>query len=212
MTDTELKNEQTIEIFAEEYSNYLIPSALTDNNKTLIKDILSFVMEKHPVIFLDFYNYLIAEENHLNDLASNVGLSRYFDGYELTNQDLRLLMSFKILKDRLKIKSLFELKEILFNFFENKINVETGYNSIIYYIDKSFFDSYLAQAIIKYKLLPIPIDAYEIEVYKFDSTKKYVHFPIQYDEPIYNLNQSPLSSNYDDENILWLDLNDKIQY
>ena len=199
-----------IERLVDFYSTLMISKFHTENNKTFIKKILTFILQDNPYILQEYYNYQIAEGEHLTKLADTLaGISRFVDGINLTDDELKLLIAFKLIKDRTKFNSFFDLKELIYSFFGNNINITCGYHSIAYFLDLSIVNSNLLKPILKYRLLPIPTDAYSVSVIKFDKSKKYVYFP-----PVekYNLDQAPMSSPEDATLTAWLSPEDFISY
>jgi hypothetical protein len=214
-----MSDQQTLDFYLENesaknktfYPEILTHHYHTDKNKTFLQDLISIYSKIDPTMLIYYHDYDIAEGEHLTKLAKElVDLERYYDGIELTNEELRFLIRFKYLKQRVKANQIDNVQKLFTDFFGNKVRIYVGFHSITYFVDESLINQSIFQVILKQKLLVIPVDAYYYEVFKFDLTKKYIYFPMQYEDPIYDEYQSKLSENYNEENVLWLDLNNQV--
>jgi hypothetical protein len=99
-----------------------------------------------------YHDYDIAEGEHLTKLAKElVDLERYYDGIELTDEELRFLIRFKYLKQRVKANQIDNVQKLFTDFFDNKVIIYVGFHSITYFVDESLINQSIFQVILKQK-------------------------------------------------------------
>ena len=132
----------------EYYSNLIIGQYNTEKNKSFLKDIFGLFLEKSPFEYTYYFDLLNSEGDWLTRLAYDLyGINREFDNVILTDNELKEVCKFAIIKNNIKILSLDNVVEIIYNIYKNKLIVDARTEQIVYF----------TKAIIKFNLLPKPI-------------------------------------------------------
>jgi hypothetical protein len=182
MTDVNL-------ILAEYYAKSIISQYHTEKNINFLTDLFTYCIKYSPLRLEYYWDFLNTRGEHLTKIAFTLfQIKRNFENITLNDDEIKIICQFKIIKDNIRILSYINIENITHQTFQNNISVVCEPELIIYYIKESFLNNNIGEAIIFYKLLPVPINANGY-MYKLQEDRKYIHFP-DCRNIVYNDNQA----------------------
>ncbi len=123
----------------------LIVSTIYNNGHFLADNVFQLILEA--------ISYNTAIGNQLTRIALEEGISRYSNGTYISDEDLRLLVSFRIISNNIDMTE-YNIDNLLYQFFGTDIIYQWNQNMTLF-VYASYPNSVLQLAIAQ-KLLPIP--------------------------------------------------------
>jgi hypothetical protein len=157
------------------YSDLTISQYNTDKNKRVLKIFLKELLKTSPIVWDFYFDFENASDQHLTDLAFTLfGIQRSFDNIILTDEELKRVCRFAIIKNNIKILSLSSIVDLIYNVFELDVIADCQDNLITYFINTDLISDNFLKAVVKFKLLPVPIGSKLNTIKLPEENKKYL--------------------------------------
>lgn len=182
----------------EYYPRLILSQYQNEENINFVKNIIEKLTTKSPFELQYFFDLQNAEGEWLTKLAETVfGINRAFDNVVLNDDELRKVCQFAIVKRNIKILSFEAVGDMLFDVFGLNVVATAQNNKMIYFITEEFLDDSILKAVVRFKLLPVPIGA-KLELIKKPPLDTRYLLIVENNEVEYNKNI--WSSLYGEEN------------
>lgn len=173
-----MKKDIIVEKIAEYHSKLIISQYQNEPNLTFLKNLFSYIAgTSEPINWENYFDFLNASGDHLTEIAFTLfNISRQFDNVTLTDEELKIICNYKIIKNNIKLLSFQQIESMINNIFGNNILVKAESEKIFYFIRKNVISSNILAAIFKFNLLPQPINA-TMEIVLFQTNFKVWYLP-----------------------------------